>query len=219
MVLNPFTPKSDQFRIACSDPELTIGLGSCRDHPEALVFSKPVYYLNTCPILTPLGSRSAARNPALPCASIVLPPFCQIEGDCLSISCNVDFAGQKLGFSFAINKCDNPLTVSVGVKVSALNIDISHTQETGVKYPIPGLSVNVPPFGRAGLVKVIAVTPQADGLVLKVRSRLPEHILQAPGSDLVFCSILHILLVENNELLYSSLIIQRIQNSNVQITP
>ena len=72
---------------------------------------------------------------------------CDVQEDCSNINCNNTFEGQPVFLSVNINKCENPKSLEVRVRVLQLGLDWSNTFVSGDIITVPGF-----PFTREGIV-------------------------------------------------------------------
>ncbi|KXJ27836.1 hypothetical protein AC249_AIPGENE9056 [Exaiptasia diaphana] len=103
-----------------------------------------------------------------PCAKLKLPSICAITPDCMHIYCELKFAGQKVSFSFSINVCENPMTLSVGADIPTLHIHWEKKFKSKMRIPIPGYGFNAP--GISGGVQIrVLLKPKRGRLQLKIK--------------------------------------------------
>ena len=69
---------------------------------------------------------------------------------------------------FYYSRCDEPVTVTINVKVKEDDIDWSHVFTSGNELAVPGLGIDVKGVVKAGLFVKVALEPEDDKLTLKV---------------------------------------------------
>ncbi|XP_078381676.1 uncharacterized protein LOC144664433 isoform X2 [Oculina patagonica] len=103
------------------------------------------------------------------CKSMDLPGDCSITADCLKITCSADFGGKTTTLTGTINRCDEPVTVTINVKIKGEDIDWTHVFTSGDELAVPGLGIDVKNIAKAGMFIRVTVEPEEDGmLTLKV---------------------------------------------------
>nr|XP_058965603.1 uncharacterized protein LOC131792241 [Pocillopora verrucosa] len=103
------------------------------------------------------------------CGSIDLPESCTITGDCSQITCSSSFGGESSSLTVNINRCDEPVTVTINVKVREEDIDWTHVFTSGDELPVPGLR-EAKIFGAELYIKA-SIEPKDSTLTLKVTLR------------------------------------------------
>lgn len=102
------------------------------------------------------------------CASRDLPGDCSITGDCSQITCSTNYGGKTSTLKVTINRCDEPVTVTINVKVKEDDVDWTHVFTSGDKLAVPGLSIKVQNLIKAGLFIKTTIEPKDNILTLKV---------------------------------------------------
>lgn len=101
------------------------------------------------------------------CVSMDLPRDCTITSDCSQITCSTSLGGESSSLTVTINRCDEPVTVTIHVKVSGEeNIDWTHVFTSGEELPVPGLK-EAKIFGAELYIKT-SIETKDDTLTLKV---------------------------------------------------
>lgn len=67
------------------------------------------------------------------------------------------------------SRCDEPVTVSINVKVEGEDIDWTHVFTSGDELAVPGLSIHVKDVAKAGLFIKVTMEPEDSKLTLKVQ--------------------------------------------------
>ncbi len=67
------------------------------------------------------------------------------------------------------SRCDEPVTVTINVKIKGEDIDWTHVFTSGDELAVPGLGIDVKNIAKAGMFIRVKVEPEQDGmLTLKV---------------------------------------------------
>jgi len=66
------------------------------------------------------------------------------------------------------SRCDEPVTVSINVKVEGEDIDWTYVFTSGDELAVPGLSIHVKDVAKAGLFIKVTIEPEDSKLTLKV---------------------------------------------------
>ena len=67
------------------------------------------------------------------------------------------------------SRCDEPVTVSINVKVKDEDIDWTHVFTSGDELAVPGLGLTVKNVGEAGMFIKVEIESENGMLTLKVR--------------------------------------------------
>lgn len=111
-------------------------------------------------------SNDLAKNDQ--CLDMELPGDCSITADCLKITCKEKFVGKNAVVTVSLNRCDEPVTVSINVKMEEEGIDWTHVFTSGDEFSVPGWSFDLKGVGKAGLFVKVLLEPKDDKLTLKV---------------------------------------------------
>lgn len=103
------------------------------------------------------------------CVSMDLPGECTITSDCSQITCSMSLGGESSYLTVTINRCDEPITVTINVKVREEDIDWTHVFTSGDELPVPGLK-EAKIFGEELYIKA-SIEPKDSTLTLKVTLR------------------------------------------------
>lgn len=96
-----------------------------------------------------------------------LPEHCTITDDCLKITCSAHFGGKVSTLTVTVNRCDEPVTVSINVKVKDEDIDWTHVFTSGDELAVPGLGITVKNV-EAGMFIKTEIESENGMLTLKV---------------------------------------------------
>ncbi|KXJ26717.1 uncharacterized protein LOC110239607 [Exaiptasia diaphana] len=122
------------------------------------------------------------------CGNIQHPLGCTFSPDCSVKTCKVDFVGLKFEFQLTINKCENPVTVTISFKVHPLNINFAHTFPSDQTIPIPGLENGFGPL-RGGVFVMVKMRPDNGKLNVKIQLQCGIAI----GNNPIFPIVLDLL--------------------------
>lgn len=111
-------------------------------------------------------SNSLAGNDK--CQDTDLPGDCTITSDCLKITCNAHFGGKTITLTVKVNRCDEPVTVTINVKVKGDDVDWTHVFTSGDELAVPGLGIDVKGVAKAGLFIRVKLEPDDNILTVKV---------------------------------------------------
>lgn len=67
------------------------------------------------------------------------------------------------------SRCDEPVTVSINVKVKGEDIDWTYVFTSGDEQAVPGLGIDIKDVAKAGLFIKVTIEPEDSKLTLKVR--------------------------------------------------
>ena len=93
---------------------------------------------------------------------------CNVNDDCTKITCSERFVEKDITFSFDINKCADPVTVTTKMKVPDLGIYWTHTYTSGDIVAVPGFTVNLP-LVSGGVYVQVTLDSSTSKLQIKVR--------------------------------------------------
>ena len=82
------------------------------------------------------------------------------------LSQNLNLKEKKQPFFYS--RCDEPVTVTINVKVKEDDIDWSHVFTSGDELAVPRLGIDVKGVVKAGLFVKVALEPEDDKLTFKV---------------------------------------------------
>lgn len=68
-----------------------------------------------------------------------------------------------------LSRCNEPVTVSINVKVKGEDIDWTHVFTSGDELAVPGLGIDVKNVAKAGMFIKVKIEPEDGMLTLKVR--------------------------------------------------
>jgi hypothetical protein len=76
----------------------------------------------------------------------------------------------SLGLILELDPCANPMFFSMEIQEATLGIDLYYelTGSTEEKFPLPGLSYPIPPFGEVGLFMDVYIKGNVDALTLDI---------------------------------------------------
>ena len=83
-----------------------------------------------------------------------------------TVTCTTTFFGVNVETSFDIKTCRAKPSITLGIKVDALNVDWEETFDNSVEIPIPGLSLG----GFGGYLRVVIEDRDSGNVYLKVLS-------------------------------------------------
>lgn len=66
------------------------------------------------------------------------------------------------------SRCDEPVTVTINVKIKGEDIDWTHVFTSGDELAVPGLGIDVKNIAKAGMFIRVTVEPDDGMLTLKV---------------------------------------------------
>ncbi|XP_015749077.1 PREDICTED: uncharacterized protein LOC107328849 [Acropora digitifera] len=80
---------------------------------------------------------------------------CTITEDCLELTCSKTLIKKEISLKMKVNRCDEPVTVTIDVKVKKENVEWSHVFTSSDEVQVPGLTFSVAGLAKADLyVKV-----------------------------------------------------------------
>ncbi|XP_068732610.1 uncharacterized protein [Montipora capricornis] len=97
------------------------------------------------------------------CKDVVVPANCRITEDCVKITCEDNVFGKDMVVTSKLNRCDDPVTVTITVQDKNGNTDWTHVFTSGGDVAIPGMT-----FSGSGLFIKVELDPENDQLALKV---------------------------------------------------
>ncbi|XP_067016249.1 uncharacterized protein [Acropora muricata] len=92
---------------------------------------------------------------------------CTISEDCLHLTCSMKIVRKDISLRVKLNRCAEPVTVTIDVKVESENLEWSHVFTSGVEVPVPRLTYNLGFIGKAGLYVKVELTDKDGKLTLQ----------------------------------------------------
>ncbi|XP_074633459.1 uncharacterized protein LOC141892169 [Acropora palmata] len=93
---------------------------------------------------------------------------CKITEDCLQLTCSTKVIDKEISLKMKVNRCDEPVTVTIDVKVESDNVEWSHVFTSGDEIPVPGLTYSAGGLAKAGLFVKVELQEGDGKLTLKV---------------------------------------------------
>ncbi|XP_029213520.2 uncharacterized protein LOC114977090 [Acropora millepora] len=91
---------------------------------------------------------------------------CTITEDCLQLTCSKKVLDKEISLKMKVNRCEEPVTVTIDVKVE--NVEWSHVFTSGDEVPVPGLTLSAGGLVKAGLYVKVKLQEGDGKLTLKV---------------------------------------------------